>query len=236
LGHASFEIITGKGKIIYLDLWINGNPVCPIKLDDMSRADIVCITHGHPDHLGDGIEIAKKTKAKLVCSPEIGMYADKEGIPYDEENSCPLNIGGSAKIDGVKVIMVNAVHLTDTWINGEMLLGSGACGYIIITEDNIRIYYAGDTGLFGDMRLIGEIYAPDIAILPIGGKYNIGVREAAFASSLLSPEIVIPTHYETYPNQMADLDEFMRLVRVLAPKAKVISLKYGETLKYPIKE
>jgi len=232
LGHASFEIITNKGSIIYLDPWINGNPVCPIKLEEIEKADIVCVTHGHPDHLGDGIEIAKKTKAKFICSPEIGKYAEMAGIPYDKENSIPLNIGGSAEINGISITMVPAVHSSDTWIEGKMYPGSGACGYVIKTEDNVRIYFAGDTGLFGDMRLIGEVYAPHIAILPVGGKYNMGIREAAIASSFLSPEIVIPMHYGTYPNQMANIDEFIKLVNTLAPKTKVLVPKCGEYIEY----
>lgn len=232
LGHASFQVITSKGSVIYLDPWINGNPVCPIKLEDIREADIVCVTHGHPDHLGDGIDIAKKTKAKFVCSPEIGKYAEMAGIPYDRENSIPLNIGGTAKIGEITVTMVPAVHSSDTWIEGKMYPGSGACGFIIKTEDNIRIYFAGDTGLFGDMRLIGEVYAPHIAILPVGGKYNMGIREAAIASSLISSEVVIPMHYGTYPNQMVDIDEFKRLVAIFAPKTKVLVPIRGKYIEY----
>lgn len=232
LGHASFQIVTSTGKIIYLDPWIEENPVCPIKLEDIKKADMVCVTHSHPDHLGNAIEIAKKTKAYLVCSPEIGMYADKEGIPYDKENSCPLNIGGSAEMGGITVVMTNATHMTELWRGEELLPASGACGYVIATEDGTRIYYAGDTGLFGDMRLIGEVYTPHIAILPVGGKYNMTVREAAFASMLISPELVIPMHYGTYPNQMADTEEFKRLVKLLSPRAEVAVLEIGKPFEY----
>jgi len=232
LGHATFQVVTNTGKMIYLDPWISKNPVCPIKLEDVKQANIVCVTHSHGDHFGDAIEIAKKTKAYLVCTPEIARYAQIEGIPYDKGNSCPLNIGGSVELEGVKIVMTNAVHTTELWTGSQLLPASGACGYVIITQDGVRIYFAGDTGLFGDMRLIGEIYSPNIAILPVGGRYNMTILEGAYASLFLNPEFVIPMHHGTFPNQMADLEEFKRLVKSLSIKPEVVTLKVGETFEY----
>jgi len=233
LGHASFQVVTDSGRHIYLDPWIRENPVCPIKMDDITRADIVCATHGHPDHLGESIEIIKKTKGILICSPEIGVFAQNKGIPYDGENSYPMNIGGSVKIDGIEVVMTNAVHTSDTWEEGRLVTGSGACGYIIVTDEDVRIYFAGDTGLFGDMELIGQLYAPQIAMLPVGGKYNMGSREAAFAAHLIRADVLIPMHYGTFPNQTANLEELQNYLRVLAPMTRVKALKVGEVLRYP---
>jgi len=234
LGHASFQVVTDSGRHIYLDPWIKDNPVCPIKLKDIDKADIVCATHGHPDHFGDSIEIVKKLGGVLICSPELGVIAEKKGIPYDGNNSYPLNIGGSVKIKGIEVIMTNAVHTADTWEAGELVTGSGASGYVIVSDDGVSIYFAGDTALFGDMKLIGQIYAPHIAILPVGGKYNMGVREAAFAASFISPHIVIPMHYGTYPTQKADINELVNYAGILAPRTKIVSLNVGEEYKYSI--
>ena len=230
LGHASFKL-EGNGKIIYLDPWIKKNPVCPISIDDTDDADIICVTHGHDDHLGDSIEIAKRTGATLVCNPEIGIYADKKGIKYDK-GSCPLNIGGGAMIKGISINMVNAVHTSDILgeefqKEGVVMPGSGACGYIIKMSQTV-IYFAGDTGLFGDMALIGKLYAPRIAILPIGGKYNMGIFEASHAVSLINPKIVIPMHYDSFPNQKADTSKFKQMVKELSPTTEVKVLKPGE--------
>jgi L-ascorbate metabolism protein UlaG (beta-lactamase superfamily) len=234
LGHASFLITTESDKRIFLDPWIKTNPVCPIKIEDVKKADIVCVTHGHPDHLGDAFEIVMKTDAVLICSPEIGVIAERKGIKYDGKNSYPLNIGGSVTVKGIEVTMTSAAHTSDTWEGDQLITGSGSCGYIVVTDDGIRTYYAGDTGLFGDMKLIGQIYAPHIAILPVGGKYNMGIREAAFAASFLCPDIMIPMHYGTYPNQKADIAQLVKHIKTLAPRTKVVDLKVGDEYKYPV--
>jgi len=233
LGHASFHIMTTSGKHIFVDPWIKGSPVCPVKIEDITKADIVCATHGHPDHLGDSIEIVKKTKGILICSPELGVFAATKGIPSDGENSYTMNIGGSVKIRGIQVVMTNAVHTSDTWDEGRLVTGSGACGYVLVTDDGVRMYFAGDTGIFGDMELIARLYAPQIAVLPVGGKFNMGVREAAFAAQLIKPDVLIPMHHNTYPNQTANLDEFERYLQVLAPTTKLKALKVGEAFNYP---
>ncbi|MFQ6111277.1 MAG: metal-dependent hydrolase, partial [Nitrospinota bacterium] len=185
LGHASWEITTGDGKRIYLDPWLDANPACPIKLSEIDRADIVCVSHGHRDHIGDSLDIVKKTGARLICTPEIGFYAASKGIEFDR-GSYPLNIGGSVRLGGVTVHMTAAAHTTELygeeWLKESRVLpGSGAVGFVL-EEAGVSIYYAGDTGLFGDMRLIGELYNPQVALLPIGGKYNLGPRLAAFAA------------------------------------------------------
>jgi len=233
LGHGSFKIETETGKIIYLDPWIEGNPACQIGLNAITKADIVCVTHGHIDHIGDSIEIVKKTGAVFIGTPELGFYARKNGVPTEGGELCPLNIGGSCIIKGVKIIMTNAVHTSDIMVSEtNVVAGSGACGYVIVTEGNMRIYFAGDTGVFGDMRLISDLYAPHIAIMPVGGKYNMGVKEAAYAAYLVKPEIFIPMHYGTFPDQKADIEKLKELVNAWAPFTKVVALKPGESFEY----
>jgi L-ascorbate metabolism protein UlaG (beta-lactamase superfamily) len=233
LGHGSWRMVTKKGTIIYLDPWIVGNPACPITLGDIDKADIVCVTHGHDDHLGNAIEIVKKTNAVLVTLPEVAIYCSQHGIPYDDRGGT-LHTGGSIQQMDVRILAVFALHSSDILgvefqRNGQVMPGSGTCGMVISPEDGQPVYFAGDTGLFGDMQLIGRLYRPEVAVLPVGGKYTMGVREAAYAMELLGSQVLIPGHYNTFPNQQADLAELVRQVAVRAPGARVVALKPGES-------
>lgn len=235
LGHASIRVEAG-GKIVFFDPWIRDNPVCPIKMDQVKTADVVCVTHGHIDHIGDSIEIVKKTHATFICSPEIGFYAERHGIKYDE-GSTPLNIGGSLQVDGFTITMVNAAHTSDIMgeeykKDGTVMAGSGSVGYVLELKEGPSIYYGGDTGVFGDMAIIRDLYEPDVAILPVGGKYNMGVREAGYAASLIHPEYFIPIHYDTFPNQKLDIGRLEEEIRVRAPHVKVVRWNPGDAFEY----
>jgi L-ascorbate metabolism protein UlaG (beta-lactamase superfamily) len=233
LGHGSWRMTTPQGTIVYLDPWIEGNPACPISLADIDKADIVCVTHGHSDHLGNAIEIVQKTGATLVTLPEVAAYCSRYGIPYDANGGC-VHTGGSVLQKDVRIYAVYALHSSDIMgkeyaDHNELMPGSGTCGMILEPEGGEPVYFAGDTGVFGDMDLIRELYRPKVAILPVGGKYTMGVREAAYAMELLGCEIMIPGHYNTFPNQMADTDELVRQVAVRAPQTRVVVLKPGES-------
>ncbi len=233
LGHGSWRMVTPKRTIIYLDPWIKGNPACPISLDDVEKADIICVTHGHSDHLGNAIELVLKTGATLVTLPEVAAYCSNYGIPYDD-NGGTLHTGGSIVQKDVRIHAVYALHSSDIMgkeyeDHNQLMPGSGVCGMILTPENGVPVYFAGDTGLFGDMELIGKLYHPKIAILPIGGKYTMGVREAAYAMELLGSEILIPGHYNTFPSQVADVDDLKRQIAVRAPQAQVIVLIPGES-------
>lgn len=233
LGHGSWKMTTSQGTIIYLDPWITDNPACPITLGDIDEANIVCVTHGHSDHLGNAIEIVLDTGATLVTLPEVAAYCDNHGIPYDDNGGC-VHTGGSVKQEDVRIHAVFALHSSDIMgqeyvTEGQLMPGSGTCGMILTPDDGTSVYFAGDTGVFGDMELIGKLYRPKVAVLPIGGKYTMGVREAAYAMELLDSQILIPGHYDTFPGQEADTDELIRQMTVRCPRAEAVILDPGES-------
>ena len=233
LGHGSWRMTTPQGTILYLDPWIVGNPTCPITLDDIDKADLVCVTHGHNDHLGNAIEIVHKTGATLVTLPEVATYCSNYGIPYDDHGGT-LHTGGSIKQRDVLIRAVFALHSSDIMgqeydQRNEVKPGCGACGMVMTPDGGETVYFAGDTGVFGDMALIGKLYAPKVAVLPVGGKYTMGAMEAAYAMELLGSAVLIPGHYNTFPSNHCDTDELTRLVAVRAPRAQVVVLKPGES-------
>ncbi len=232
IGHSSFRLHHASCGWIYVDPWLAGNPVCRLQLDQLTEARYVFVSHGHRDHLGDAIPICQKTGATLVTTPEICAFASRQGIAY-EKQSYGLNVGGTLRQDDFAATMVHAFHTSE--IQGarysadrSLEPGSGAAGFVFDFAGQHRLYYTGDTGVFGDMRLFAELYHPTIAILPIGGKYTMGPREAAKALELIDAPVAIPCHYDTFPNQQVDLDEFQRLVEARNPGTKLLILKPGE--------
>ena len=233
LGHGSWKMVTNQGTILYLDPWIRGNPSCPIKVDEITQADIVCVTHGHDDHLGNAIEIVKRTSAVLVTLPEIAIYCERHGIPYDDQDGC-LHTGGSVKQKDVQIHAVFALHSSDILgiefeQSKQVMPGCGCCGMVITPNEGVPVYFAGDTGIFGDMQLIGKLYNPQVSVLPVGGKYTMGIREAAYAIEMIGSPVLIPGHYDTFPNQLANIEELTRQVSIRAPGTTVAPIKPGES-------
>jgi L-ascorbate metabolism protein UlaG (beta-lactamase superfamily) len=196
LGHACFLIESPKGVRIAIDPWIGNNAKFPTGFD-WGRLDVIAATHGHFDHFGeDGIALARKTGATVVAIFELALHCGANGV----EKVSGMNKGGSQKVSGIEFRMVNAIHSSGTSGAGrETNFPSDPCGYVMTFEDGFRIYHAGDTGVFADMALYGELYEPDLALLPIGDFYTMGPREAAKACQLLSVPRVIPMHWGTSP-------------------------------------
>lgn len=215
-GHAAFKVEMA-GKTILIDPWLDGNPASPVKVSSVGKADVVYVTHDHVDHLGEAFEIRRRTGAAFVATFELGNYAKDNGVG----KVFGLNIGGSVEIEGVRLHVVQAFHTASRGVpTGVVLEGEGK-----------RVYHAGDTGVFGDMRLIGELYPLDLALIPIGGHYTMDASEAAEAVRLLKPKAVIPMHYGTFPVLAQSAQEFVEKVGMKASGVRVVVLKPGES--YP---
>lgn len=233
IGHGSWKFVTVNGTVIYVDPWIRGNPACKISIEDTVDAQIVCVTHGHDDHIGNAIEICKNTGAVLVTLPDISAYAARHGIPADDRGGS-VHTGGSVSVLDCRIRAVMALHASNVWgeeyqERGEIMLGTGCCGFVIEPEGGKPVYFAGDTGVFGDMSLISDLYHPYVSVLPIGDKYVMGPREAAVAAKLIKSPIIIPGHYNTFPAIQVDIDNFKKLVAREAPNTEVVALEPGMT-------
>lgn len=217
LGHSGFEIALAK-KILFIDPWLTGNPLAAMRASDINKADIVCVTHDHGDHLGDAIQICKQTEATFVSIHELSVYAKENGV----KDVIGTNIGGTIGVKGVTISMVQAFHSCTR----------GAPTGFVLKAEGKSIYHAGDTGLFGDMRLIGEIHHPDVALIPVGGYYTMGPSEAAAAVRLIKPAVVIPMHYATIPMLEPSAKSFIKIAKEKIPEVRVVALKPGEA--YPL--
>lgn len=195
LGHSAFLIESVNAKRILVDPFLDGNPKYPGGVD-LDSIDAVLVTHGHSDHVGDTITIAKHG-ATVVAQVELASILEGVGVPAS--SLVAMNKGGTAEVHGIGVTMVNAFHST-SYEGAEYPIYAGeAAGYVITLEDGYVIYHAGDTMIFGDMKLIGELWRPDLALLPIGGFYTMDPRQAGHALGLLGASDVIGMHWGTFP-------------------------------------
>ncbi|MDD3754492.1 MAG: metal-dependent hydrolase [Methanobacterium sp.] len=223
LGHSAFSISTPNNVNILIDPFIRDNPACPVEVDDL-KADIICVTHGHKDHFGDTVELAEKNGATIICNHEHSVYLSQQ-----ELETIGMNIGGTVKAEGISFTMVNAFHSSDMDFVEGIGPGGSSCGYILELENNRKIYHSGDTGIFGDMKtVIRNIYRPHIALLPIGDRFTMGVREASIAASWIEPEVIIPMHYNTFPVIEQDPHRFKKMVE-MSTNTNVTILKPGQT-------
>ena len=224
-GHSAFRITTPAGNVILIDPWIQTNPMTPEPLKKINRVDTMLITHGHFDHIADAVDLAKKFKPRIVAIHETCGWLESKGAT----NTSGMNKGGTQTVGEIEVTMVNAIHSCGIQDGDKIVYGGEACGYIIRLPGGLTIYHAGDTAVFGDMKIIGELYAPTVAMLPIGDHYTMGPSEAALAIRLLNVKHVIPMHYGTFPALTGRPDSLQDLTRDV-PSLEYHVMKPGDTI------
>jgi L-ascorbate metabolism protein UlaG (beta-lactamase superfamily) len=214
-------LIEGRDRVL-IDPFLTGNPNAAISADKV-ECDIICVTHGHMDHLGDAVNIARRTGATIAAIVEMSHYLEKLDV-----KSVGFNLGGTAKIRSTTITMVPAFHSSSIGAPGLEFSAAMPVGMVI--DSGKVAYHAGDTAVFGDMKLIGDLYKPDVALLPIGGFYTMDPKQAALAVKLLRPKYVVPMHYGTFESIRVDPEEFQKLVKKQSKSVKVVILKPGEAL------
>ena len=225
-GHSTFSLTTKTGEVALLDSWVTTNPKCPPDLKKMKRLDAIFLTHAHSDHFGDLLTLAKEHKAKIVAIAETAMWLGTKGFGDQVK---PMGKGGTLRVGDFEVTLTHAFHSNSIDDNGKILYGGEPASFIVRMPDGLTLFHAGDTTVFGDMKLIAELYKPDIACLPIGDNYTMGPREAAYAIRLLGVKHVIPMHYGTSPN-LTGTPEQLRAETKDIGGLEIHVLKPGESL------
>ncbi len=216
--HSAFQITTDNGKVILIDPFLTGNPTSPVKVEDV-HADYIVLTHGHGDHLGDALTIAKRDGSLIIAVNELADYVAAKGVKAHN-----MHIGGGYDFDFGRVKFTIAHHGSKT-PDGEYV---GEPAGVVISVDGKNIYHCGDTGLFYDMKLIGEMTSLDYMLTPIGDNFTMGIDDAVKAVELANPKVAIPMHYNTFPVIVADPQEFKQKVEAIGKQA--IVLEYGEEI------
>jgi len=225
LGHSAFLLTFPSGRRIAFDPWIS-NPRCPVawaKPEALGKLDAILLSHGHDEHAADVPAIARASGAPVVCLFELALHLRRRGVSSVED----MGIGGTIDAGGVRITMTQAVHTGSTSDAGQVTYLGGAAGFVVRAPESPTIYYAGDTALFGDMKLIGELYRPDIAFLPIGDRYTMGPDTAALAARWLGVRQVVPMHWGTFPALTGTPAELT--AHLAGSGIEVLALTPGET-------
>jgi L-ascorbate metabolism protein UlaG (beta-lactamase superfamily) len=223
-GHSAFLLESPSGKKVLIDPWLD-NPLAPAGAKDSVSADFILVSHGHSDHVGNAVEIAKRTEATVVAIYELHLYFQSQGV-----RTTGFNKGGTLTLDGVSVTMVDAKHSGNIDVGASVVPGGEAAGFVIRFENGFTAYHAGDTSVFGDMKLIGSLYKPHVALLPIGGLYTMDPHQAALACKLVNPSrYIIGMHYGTFPVLTGNPADLKKQLSPLLRK-KVVELVPGKTV------
>ena len=230
LGHATFKFTSPESKVVLIDPWTFGNPLCREQDKDVGEVDLILITHGHHDHLGDVLRIAQTGSPKTVVIPELGRWLSARGL----RNVHTMNLGGVLELDGVRVTMTPAAHTSS--VDDDPYANVGvAAGFVLEFSDGARIYHAGDTAAFAGMQLIAEVYQPGLALLPMGDHHTMAPAEAAVATRLLEVPRVVPMHYGIAPESRQAPARFREaLDNLRLAEVKVVEMTSGQTTPWSV--
>ena len=225
LGHSAFRVESPGGERIYVDPFLTGNPKTPDGEREPERCDLILLTHGHGDHLGDTVSIHQRFGCPVVAQVELRGWLTANGIG-DDGGAHSMNKGGTIEVAGVNVTLTHANHSSST---PDGTYAGESCGFVLELEDGFTLYFAGDTNVFGDLSLIGRIYQPDVAVIPIGDHFTMGPREAAVALELLGVVRCVPCHWGTFGLLTGTPDALRELA---PPGVEVLSPEPGEPLAF----
>jgi L-ascorbate metabolism protein UlaG (beta-lactamase superfamily) len=225
LGHATVRYELADGTVVLIDPWVMQNPSCPKDQQSFDRLDVMLLTHGHFDHIGDAVELAKAHEPTVVANFEICTWMGSKGI----EGCSAMNVGGSQTVAGMEVAMVRADHSCGITDSDQIVYGGSAAGFVVRLENGYTFYHAGDTALFSDMQLICEMYRPELAFLPIGDLFTMDPQQAARACRFLGVRRVIPIHWGTFPALTGTPDQLEQALKDMGISCEVIALQPGES-------
>ncbi len=227
LGHSAFHLVSPRGKHVLVDPWLEGNPMAPVGGTPIGQVDVILITHAHNDHAGDVVRLAKKFRSTVVCSHEASMWFGRQGV----EGCVGMGKGGTAHVAGLKVTMTHATHSSSFDASDDYSYGGEAAGFVVTLENDATLYFAGDTGPTMDMQIVGDLYRPDVSVLPIGDHFTMGPREAAYVARLLRSRWIVPCHYGTFPLLTGTPEALRAELEKLGVEAQVVAPKPGESVR-----
>lgn len=216
--HSAFQVTTASGKKILIDPYLDDNPTSPVKSDDVS-ADFIILTHAHGDHIGDTFKIAKRCNSTVIAVNELANYCKSKGVEAHN-----MHIGGGYDFDFGRVKFTIAHHGSQT-PDGQY---AGEPAGVLLTADGLTLYHTGDTGLFYDMKLIGEMNKIDYMLVPIGDNFTMGIADAVKAVEFANPDTVIPIHYKTFPVINTEPGDFKDRIEAKGKKCRI--LEFGEEI------